>query len=302
MSSGTTTRGQLFAHYDRLKRRVDTVTVRDDLLTELVGVAKAVLDMYQIESSDSASTAIPDHDEVAEFMQSLLPSPVEVLTDSFFRSPLFALVSLFKVADLYGCFAPQDPIYYHLELSHSERNNKNIAAHVWFADFLGCDSETILASVARYKESRGTPDSSRRLAVATPGADPRTEEAQPLENTPRDSRNTVQRPDAGSGSINREEEVETPRRRAENRPPSSHVPSDAGQSDSDDSRKATNVLQYFKDNKFTGDLSQSIEMTLRDYKVCARQHRLNLKQKADFFINVLSGPARTFFFKNARDD
>ena len=74
------------------------------------------------------------------------------------------------------------------------------------------------------------------------------------------------------------------------------------QSDSNESRRAPNVFHYFKDNKFTGDLSRSIGMTLRDYNVCARQHRLNARQKADFFINILAGPARTFFFNNARDD
>ena len=59
---------------------------------------------------------------------------------------------------------------------------------MWFADFLGCDSETILASVARYKDSRRTADSLRRSAVAAPSADPRTEQALPSENRPRDSR------------------------------------------------------------------------------------------------------------------
>ena len=189
-----------------------------------------------------------------------------------------------------------------MQLSEADRNNKNIAAHVWFADILGCDSETILASVARYKDSHGTADSLRRLAVTPLSADPRTEQALPSDNRPRASRSTVQRPDSGSGSINRDDEVDTPRRRAENLTPVSHVPSDARHSDGDDSRKATYIFQYFKDNNFTGDLSQSIEMTLRDYNVCSRQHRLSTKQKADFFINVLSGPARTFFFNNARDN
>ena len=302
MSSGTTTRAQVSAHYDRLKRRVETVIPREDLLKELVDVAKAVLDMFPIDGSASASTAMPDPEEVEEFMQSLLPSPVDVFTDSFFRAPLFALVSLYKVADLYGCVAPQYPLYGHLELTDVERANKNIAAHVWFADFLGCDGETILACLARYKDSRGTPDSLRRLTVKISSADTRTEQAQLSVNTPRAQKNDVERPDSGSGSINREDEVEAPRRRAENRPPSSNVPSEAGHSDGDDSRKATNVFQYFKDNKFSGELSQSIEMTLRDYNVCTRQHRLSARQKADFFINVLSGPARTFFFNNARDD
>ena len=73
------------------------------------------------------------------------------------------------------------------------------------------------------------------------------------------------------------------------------------ESDFNDSRKATNVFNYFKDNEFTGDLSQSIDMTFRDFNFRARQHRLSDRQKADFFINVPAGPARTFFFNNATD-
>ena len=42
-------------------------------------------------------------------------------------------------------------------------------------------------------------------------------------------------------------------------------------------------------------------MTLRDFNVCVRQHRLSDRQKADLFINVLAGPARKFFFNNATD-
>ena len=89
-----------------------------------------------------------------------------------------------------------------------------------------------------------------------------------------------------------------------NRVPGNVTPStpDMIPQDTYDSRKATNVFQYFKDNKFTGDISQSIELSIRDYNVCARQHNLTTKQKADFFINVLADPARTFFFNNADDN
>ena len=43
----------------------------------------------------------------------------------------------------------------------------------------------------------------------------------------------------------------------------------------DDIRKAGYVTQHFKDRKFEGKLEQSIELYLRDYKVCARQNKLS---------------------------
>ena len=34
--------------------------------------------------------------------------------------------------------------------------------------------------------------------------------------------------------------------------------------DANDSRKDTNVFQYFRDSRFTGDITQSIELKIRD--------------------------------------
>ena len=73
-------------------------------------------------------------------------------------------------------------------------------------------------------------------------------------------------------------------------------------SDHDDRKKASYVQQCFKDRKFTDDLTQSIELVLKDYNVCARQHKLSRAQMADYLINVLDGSARTFFFNNVQDD
>lgn len=109
------------------------------------------LDMHPIDSADTASSMTPESEEVEVLMQSLLPSPAEILTDSFFRSPTFALVPLLKVAKFYGSLTLQDQLHDCLLLSDADRYNKIIAAHVWFADFIGCDSGTILACVARYK-------------------------------------------------------------------------------------------------------------------------------------------------------
>lgn len=53
---------------------------------------------------------------------------------------------------------------------------------------------------------------------------------------------------------------------------------------------------------FSGDLKQYIDLTTHDYNACARQHQLSVRQKSDFFVKALSGSARTFFLRNARDN
>lgn len=72
--------------------------------------------------------------------------------------------------------------------------------------------------------------------------------------------------------------------------------------DKEDTRKANCVHQKSKDSKFSGDLSHFIGLTLRDYIVCTRQHKLSNTKKADFFVKILEGPALTFVFQNAQDE
>eukprot|EP00171_Calliarthron_tuberculosum_P000682 IDg682t1 len=48
---------------------------------------------------------------------------------------------------------------------------------------------------------------------------------------------------------------------------------------STDSRKATAVLTHFRCRMFKGDLSQSIDSTIRDYETCAEQLQLDASQK-----------------------
>ncbi len=66
----------------------------------------------------------------------------------------------------------------------------------------------------------------------------------------------------------------------------------------EDTRKANYIGQSFASSKFTGDLSLSIEHHLRDYETCARQHRLTPNQAAEYFVNSLDGPARTFLLSH----
>ena len=65
-------------------------------------------------------------------------------------------------------------------------------------------------------------------------------------------------------------------------------------------KKSTAVTSYFNNRRFNGDLSQSIEITLRDFDQCSLQYRLTSQQRADFFINTLADEARTFFLTNVQ--
>lgn len=72
--------------------------VPDGLRKGLVSVAKSAFDMYPITSPASASAAMPEAEDVEELLKSLLPSPVDIFINRYFRAPLFVLVTLRNVA------------------------------------------------------------------------------------------------------------------------------------------------------------------------------------------------------------
>lgn len=65
-------------------------------------------------------------------------------------------------------------------------------------------------------------------------------------------------------------------------------------------KKSTAISSYFSNRRFSGALSQSVEILLRDYDQCCMQHQLTRQQRAEFFVNVLSEEARTFFLLTVR--
>ena len=151
MRSGATTRGQLLTHYERLKKRVENMRLSDALQTDLVAVAKAVLGIYPILSSSSTSSRMPDAEELEERIQNLLTSPVDIFNDRFFRAPLFPVVTFHNAAAFYGWVCPQEPIFDMLNLSDDDKSNNNGAIHAWFTESMGCDRETNLAAVDRFR-------------------------------------------------------------------------------------------------------------------------------------------------------
>ncbi len=53
---------------------------------------------------------------------------------------------------------------------------------------------------------------------------------------------------------------------------------------------------------FKGELSQSIDFTIRDYETCAEQLELDERQKVKYFVNVLKESPRKFFYSFYKKD
>ena len=52
---------------------------------------------------------------------------------------------------------------------------------------------------------------------------------------------------------------------------------------------------YFKDRKFSGAPTQSVNNLIRDFEICAHQQGLSPQQVSLFFVNTLADPSRQLF-------
>ena len=324
------TRAQVSARYDRLKRSATIVEPASEHGKQLRDVDVYVLSLYPITEPTGTSTSVVAHptDEVQAAMKSFMPAPEEILTEDLLRSPLFPIALPRDVAILYGFGHVPDELSAALELSEVESNNRSVMTYIWFTNLLDCSHDTIRATVTTCHQTRGSPNLFTRQRESET-LDPATGTAKSTGNPQPGSGNILvaqgenQRPlplvpttlNGNGTSQHKPHQLPIDAALPARGPLYGNHPNAAVRSTAspgnistrtpphgDDTRKANYVLQQFKDNRFSGDLGQSIELTLRDYNVCSRQHRLSTTQKADYFVNLLDGPARTFFFNNARDD
>ena len=300
-----------------------------DAAISIVAATKTTLELYPLEDSGR-----PPPEDVEALMKSLLPSPAQIFTEEFLRSPLFPVVLLSDIASFYGCAGPEDAFTGSLELSPYETSSRNIMAHAWFAYFTGCDSETTRNIIECYKQTRGSPNiligrasEAQGLAEALPIAEAQTQS--PPNQFSRVAVLNANRSQEQVNSMDNHQGSGNPTDAAVSAPttsiplgvrpgvppgappgaPTQPFPEPGSRnafpppppSDYEDTRKARYFHQHFKDRKFTGDITQSIQLVIRDYLICAQQHKLSQAQRAEYFVNIFEGPARTFYLKNAQN-
>lgn len=63
-------------------------------------------------------------------------------------------------------------------------------------------------------------------------------------------------------------------------------------------KQTSYITSYFYNKRFSGDPSQSITLTLHDYRQCAVLYELDDRAMATKFTATLEDPARAFFLSN----
>lgn len=323
----SSTHGQIAARHARLVKSATVVRPVTQFGQQSRDITLFVLELYPLsDGTDTSTQTLPDPAEVKETMSNLMPAPDAILTEELIKSPLFPIATLRDVAKLFNFGEVREDLLTSLEITDNSKDNKSILTHIWFLDFLSCDLDTIKAALSIYRRTRGSTNSFQRARASdeflktvlnNSTGNPNTARATADRHSPtihaelqgdqievpgvRTSRTAP----SGQGTRSTVRQLQSGMRPISDEPGSNPVRTmptpQATSLEREDTRKANYVLQHFKDNRFTGALTQSIEMTLRDYKICARQHRLTESQKADYFVNILDGPARTFFFNNASE-
>lgn len=236
----------------------------------------------------------------ADFMRgSLIPSSA-IFVNQFYKLHLFPVVVLHDVASLYGFDKVTAQFAHTICITQADKDDKLVMFLVWFRHGLECDGALCKSVVTKYKAIRGSVV--RTVAtnyvvghpppaagVTAPGYHLQTHPNNvPYQGRmPQDIRANMQESPAHA-----EDSPSPTARDNDNRHYGNHR---------DESKKANYVQQMFKDNKFGGDLSQDILETLNLYAICARKYSPSQAQKADFFVHVLDGSIRMFFFEYAND-
>ncbi len=65
-------------------------------------------------------------------------------------------------------------------------------------------------------------------------------------------------------------------------------------------RQTRYITSYFSKKPFSGDLKESITLSIRDYRHCATMYNLDDSAIATNFACALADPARNFFLENVQ--
>ena len=305
--------------------RMTKVNVKDVTSRALLEVSKNLLEIF--------GTIEPTQPEqVTMMMLTFMPSRTDLLADSHLLSPTFPIYLLKLTTEFYGIGQMQAATLD--ALSEEVKSDGTGMLVVWLITRFDPQMDTIMRIYNRFKELSLTPSvSDNSDKTDAPQADPPS--TQPTANATQseneqghqgtqggttippqdvqnrhveqgeghlDTRNINRQDHRVNGSGRRQPLIDpTPSRQ----PLGTHDYStqfNRMSSESDMVKKYSAVNTEFRDKKFSGDLEQPINQTIRDFDNCARQLRLTDEQKRNLFVNIFSGPARDFYFDNTREE
>ena len=296
--------------YGRLLRKAKGFKPHGSIAAALKGAAETILESFPPGSQ-------PDKDEVGNEVRALLPAPSALFSEEYFKGVLFPVKLLKEVCEYYGCLAV--PASVLAPLDESVKQDFPLMNHIWLANVYSATTVhrfmhvyfTVKAAEEQQLIGSWTEVPSlgrsvqKELSTATVRKAPQ-ERSEDIE--PPTSVEQTQVPSSESQSLPRNQgQQQLPRSVHRQRDSIQRGGDPIGESSVvsisfDSPKKAAAVSAHFRGNRFSGELEESINRTVRDYNICALQLDLSGKQRALFFINAFSGTAKDFFCDNCKPE
>ena len=280
--------------YKKLKRNVDNLKPREKNAEMIVDAARFLLENYPLESENDLNEQ-RDVNEMKEELMNMVPAANILFTDVFLSQPMFPLILLKKVVDLYG-FAQIDGAWLtQAQLANEVFGDSRTAAIVWLCAVTKaspCFSKSVLSRFNNIISEKNEHSPIQK-------ADPRSETGNdaPLSGEPGPSGSPIDV--KKDGNLTRVDIPRLPNSVSRNEYGTSSNSHESNRNDrSDQGKKMSCISQSFKGNKFSGNVEESIEQTLQMYEIYSQQIELSPQQMSDFFIHALSKPALTFFLNS----
>lgn len=261
--------------WKKLRHRASHTQPKNDYWKRFLAISKVVLDAHPLpESSDTAQAVIDKQEAIVETLRDSLNPPHVLFDESFYNNAFYPVKLLFDVSSFYVVEKIEDNEWY-VEFALStvdERSNTVciISWLCWYPNMLPMEERIV---VDDYQASRSY--FSHRLASASDKSSPAIAENEPVDQ---------ERSASGTGAM------------SVNQPSIRHgttrnLSRDLTQFDR--MKQSNNVNSYFYGKQFGGELTQSIDLTLQEYRRRGLLFHTN-------FASALTGNARVFFMRMIR--
>jgi len=301
------TKAKAWTSFSKLRRRATAMPKRNDHYRRFQAVASTILNLYPVsESSEITPVELDDPEEVEATLRDSLDPPATVFGDEFFTSAMYPLRLLYDIARFYDVSAISLDWLEEIGPSPSDERDKSIVAVQWLCNMLAMAPSDARLIIDEFKNSRKLNGiSSNTMAAAPvlrttapststePPVPPPFFDAAPLAPSTtavdsKDAQGGIPRVDTG-----RHERIESLHHR--NRRETSAISAEYAQM-----KKSNFITSHFYKKKFTGALTESIAVTLRDYRHASGLYKLDDACMADNFGLALEDPAKDFFLSTVQ--
>jgi len=290
--------------FSKLRRRATATPKRNEHYKRFQAVAATILNLHPVSESTAQGPAeLDDPREVEATLRESLDPPASIFSDEFYTSAFYPLSLLYDIGGFYKILGVDIDFHNELNLSQLEQDDKKIQAVYWLCHMMEMSPSESRSIIDEFKNSRKLNGMlSNNLATAPILATTPSTSTEPAvipslfqPGLPAPSELAVDEKDASFQHIDggRQERLENLHHR--NRRENSAISTEYSQM-----KKSNSITSHFYKKQFSGALTQSIAVTLRDYRHASGLYKLDDTCMANNFALALEDPAKDFFLSTVQ--